>query len=108
MNPNQGVPAVPKQTKVPVGGHDLTPAQAAVLGILAQYGPLADHALVPLAQHQLHVHQSSSGIRSRRAELTALGLVESVTTIRTGSGRSAGVYAANLSLPAQAALALAA
>lgn len=88
---------MPKQTKVPVAGHDLTPAQAAVLGILVQYGPLADHALVPLAQHQLSVHQSSSGIRSRRAELTGLGLVESVTTIRTGSGRSAGVYAVALS-----------
>lgn len=75
-----------------VKGKTLTDNQAAVYGVLEQYGPLADHALVPLAQHQLQVHQSSSGIRSRRAELVDLTLVAAVATTKTGSGRSAAVY----------------
>lgn len=72
----------------------LTKSQEDVLSVLQQYGPVADHALVPLAQHQLQVHQSSSGIRSRRAELVRKGYVKSVTTTKTGSGRRAAVYEA--------------
>lgn len=77
-----------------INGVKLTKSQADVLSVLRSYGPLADHALVPLAQHQLSVHQSSSGIRSRRAELVKAGLVTEVTKIKTGSGRQAVVYAA--------------
>ena len=75
-----------------VKGQKLTPSQAAVYDVLKQFGPIADHALVPLAQHQMQVHQSLSGFRSRRAELTKMGIVHRVTTSKTGSGRTAGVY----------------
>lgn len=70
----------------------LTPGQTEVLAVLKEYGPIADHALVPLAQHQMKVNQSSSGIRSRRAELQRRRLVAQVTTTKTRSGRTAGVY----------------
>jgi hypothetical protein len=72
----------------------LTDSQQSVLGVLKQYGALADHALVPLAQHQMGVHQSSSGIRSRRKELTDFGLVKPVGSTKTGSGRKAAIYEA--------------
>lgn len=72
----------------------LTSSQAAVLAVLKQYGAVADHALVPLAQHQMGVHQSSSGIRSRRAELTSFGLVRQTGTTKTASGRKAAIYEA--------------
>jgi hypothetical protein len=54
--------------------------------------PLSDQALVPLAQHMLKTNQSSSGIRSRRAELVDKGLLKQVDTTTTRSGRKAGVY----------------
>jgi hypothetical protein len=75
-----------------VKGITLTDRQAAVYNVLRQYGPIADHALVPLAQHQMQVHQSSSGIRTRRKELSDLTLVKSVATTKTGSGRKASVW----------------
>lgn len=75
-----------------VNGVTLTKGQAAVYKVMEEYGPIADHALVPLAQHMASVHQSSSGIRSRRAELTRKGLLMKVATTKTGTGRSAGVY----------------
>lgn len=70
----------------------LTRGQQAVLDVLKLYGPLPDHALVPLAQHVTQVHQTSSSIRSRRAELTARGLVRKSDTVRMPSGRSAGIF----------------
>jgi hypothetical protein len=73
-------------------GVTLTDSQAAIFDVLEAYGPIADHALVPLAQHQVAVHQSSSGIRTRRRELQIRGLVVRVATTKTGSGRSAAVY----------------
>lgn len=76
-----------------VKGVKLTNRQSAVYEVLRQYGPIADHALVPLAQHQMQVHQSSSGIRSRRKELSDLRLVKKVDTTKTGSGRKAAVWA---------------
>lgn len=72
----------------------LSEAQGEVLAILKQYGPLPDHALVPLAQHAAPTHMSSSGIRTRRSELAALGYVEKIDYIVTTSGRLAGVWAA--------------
>lgn len=75
-----------------VKGITLDTNQAAVYEVLRQYGPIADHALVPLAQHQMQVHQSSSGIRTRRHELSALGLVAQVGTTKTGSKRTAVVW----------------
>lgn len=72
----------------------LTPGQTEVLAVLKEYGPIADHALVPLAQHQMKVNMSSSGIRSRRAELERKNLVAQVSTTKTRSGRTAGVFEA--------------
>ena len=53
----------------------MTAGQKEVLDVLRMYGPLSDHALVPLAQHVTRTRQSSSSIRSRRAELVRLGRV---------------------------------
>ena len=78
-----------------INGVKVTPSQAAVYDVLATYGPLPDHALVPLAQHVEQTHQSSSGIRTRRRELLSKGLVvDSGRTVRTGSNRKAAVYEA--------------
>jgi hypothetical protein len=71
-------------------GKQVTLGQADVYDVLAQYGPLPDHALVPLAQHVVHAHQSSSGIRTRRRELQEIGLVRPTgQLIPTSSGRMA-------------------
>lgn len=75
-------------------GVSLTDNQAVVFDVLKQHGPLPDHALVPIAQHVEKVHQTSSGIRTRRAELVAAGLVaESPVKITMPSGRKARVWA---------------
>lgn len=71
----------------------MTPNQQAVYDALEQFGPVPDHALVPLVQHVAQVHQSSSGIRSRRAELAAREIVAQVDTIKMPSGRYAAVWA---------------
>ena len=73
-------------------GIALTAGQKAVYDVLKQFGPVADHALVPLAQHQMQLHQSSSGIRTRRKELVSKGLVKAVGSTRTGTGRKADVF----------------
>jgi hypothetical protein len=79
-----------------INGIHVTNAQKDVYAVLRQFPHgLADQALVPLAQHQLSVHQSSSGIRTRRLELQRKGLVKDTgQTIRTGKGRSAVVFKA--------------
>lgn len=82
---------MPKSKQVPV----LTPGQSAVYQVLKQYGPLPDHALVPLAQHVVGTHQSSSGIRTRRAELTDKGMVVFTGELATtASGRKATIWKA--------------
>lgn len=77
-----------------IRGISVTDSQAAVYDVLKKRGPLPDHALVPLAQHVMQVHQSSSGIRTRRSELQDAGLVRLVGEERTASGRRAGVFKA--------------
>ena len=73
----------------------LTPAQAEVYSVLRQFGELPDHALVPLAQHVIGAHQSSSGIRSRRCELARKSLVvDTGDRVVTASGRKAVVWKA--------------
>lgn len=72
----------------------MTTAQSAVLNAVKEYGPITDAALVPLMQHLSQVSMSSSGIRSRRAELADQGLVESTGTIRMPSGRLANLWTA--------------
>lgn len=78
-----------------IHGHTVTKAQGDVYHVLNAFGKsrgIPDHALVPLAQHALDVHQSSSGIRTRRKELFDLGLVEFNGFTTTGAGRRAAVY----------------
>ena len=77
-----------------INGITVTPSQEAVYGVLKAYGPMPDHALVPLAQHALNVHQSSSGIRTRRRELERKSLVTEAGQCVTGSGRRAAVFEA--------------
>jgi hypothetical protein len=78
-----------------IKGVEVTERQAEVYRVMRSVRrPVADHALVPLAQHMSSVHQSSSGIRSRRAELTQKGLVIPTGSTTTGSGRKAVVYRA--------------
>jgi hypothetical protein len=73
----------------------MTTSQEAVLAVLEKYGPLPDHALVPLCQHVSSLRLSSSGIRSRRAELADLGKVQATgETIKMPSGRFAHVWEA--------------
>lgn len=71
----------------------MTTNQQHVFDALSQYGPLPDHALVPLIQHVVQAHQSSSGVRSRRAELTARGRVAAVGSVKMPSGRHAAIWA---------------
>ncbi len=71
----------------------LTANQSAIYKVIKQYGPLPDHALVPLAQHAAG-YQSSSGIRTRRNELVAKGLVVPSSTVKMPSGRHATIYSA--------------
>lgn len=66
--------------------------QQQVLDVLNHYGPVPDTALVPLAQHFAKVHQSSSGIRTRRCELVREGYVVQVDSITLPSGRTAAVW----------------
>lgn len=68
----------------------MTAGQQEVLDVLGTYGPLPDHALVPLAQHVTKSHQSSSSIRSRRAELVRMGRIRDAgNDIVMPSGRRA-------------------
>lgn len=77
-----------------IKGINVTPSQKDVYDVLKSYGPMPDHALVPLAQHALNVHQTSSGIRTRRVELRRKGLVAVAGSTKTGSGRTATLYKA--------------
>lgn len=72
---------------------NLTDSQAAVYDALRDNGPLPDHALVPIVQHVHGKHISSSGIRTRRAELVKAGLVTATgDEVVMPSGRAAKVY----------------
>ena len=62
----------------------MTAAQQEVLEVLRTTGPAPDVVLVPVVQHLGRLHQSSSGIRTRRAELAnqAKVLPAGVVTIK--------------------------
>lgn len=78
-----------------IKGHKLSPSQEGVYRILADHGPLADHVLVPVAQHVLPTHPASSGVRTRRKELERMGLVEDTgEAVETASGRAAAIFKA--------------
>ena len=71
----------------------MTESQKQVYDLIDIYGPINDQALVPLAQHLGQISQSSSGLRSRRAELVRKGHVVAVDIIKLPSGRSAALWA---------------
>lgn len=75
-----------------IKGITVSKGQADVYDVLRRYGPLPDHALVPLAQHVTQVHQSSSSIRTRRHELAVVGLVRPHGMIRTSANRPAQIW----------------
>lgn len=77
-----------------IKGVGVTPSQIEVYNVLKNFPRgLPDQALVPVAQHASGARLSSSGIRTRRKELTDLRLVKPTTRkVRTGSGRMAQVY----------------
>lgn len=71
----------------------LTPNQIVVLTSLRDFGK-ADDVTLSVYVHQLGaIDMSSSGVRTRRSELTRKGFVEVVGTRKMRSGRSAAVYA---------------
>ena len=72
----------------------MTSGQSAVLDVIEKYGPISDAALVPLVQHVASVRMSSSGIRTRRNELVAQGLVQQEGEIKMPSGRMAALWSA--------------
>ena len=72
----------------------MTAAQQAVLDAIKTFGPINDAALVPLVQHVSQVHMSSSGIRSRRAELVDAGNVREHSKVVMPSGRKASLWVA--------------
>lgn len=82
--------------KVQLHGVELTPQQEAIYRLIERFGDrgVTDHALVPIATHEMKRVYSESGIRSRRSELQKLGLVRSVGTVQTRSGRHASRWTA--------------
>lgn len=71
----------------------MTSNQKEVLRTLEVWGPMPDVALVPIAQHVMRSRQSSSGIRSRRAELARSGKITQIDEMELPSGRKAAVWA---------------
>lgn len=72
----------------------LTPGQVAVLRAFYEFGDMTDVALATYVHHVSEVNMSSSGIRTRRAELcrTDPPLLRKVDHRITKSGREAGVH----------------
>lgn len=67
--------------------------QETVLRSLRSFGRASDEALAIYVHHMANSDMSSSGVRSRRAELTRLGYVGVVGAVGTKSGRTALVHA---------------
>jgi len=70
----------------------LTPGQEAVLRTFADYGELDDVGLAYFVHHKSNFDMSSSGARSRRAELVRAGLLGVSGVTRAKSGRSAAIH----------------
>jgi hypothetical protein len=73
----------------------LTDGQRNVLRAFYEFGPMDDTALTVYVHHVADKAMSSSGIRTRRAELTrtAPPLLQAVDTKRLKSGRRAAIHA---------------
>lgn len=71
----------------------LSRGQQTVLRALKDFGRADDTALAVYVHHVADADMSSSGVRSRRAELAWKGFVTVVGVKRTKSGRSAAIHA---------------
>jgi aryl-alcohol dehydrogenase-like predicted oxidoreductase len=71
----------------------LTTNQRVVLQALKDYGSADDVTLAVYVHQMGESDMSSSGVRSRRAELVRKGLVEVVGVRKMRSGKSAAVHA---------------
>lgn len=71
---------------------NLTTGQKAVLRAFHEFGDMTDVALATYVHHVSQENMSSSGIRSRRAELVRKGLVDVTGTKKMKSGRYAAVH----------------
>ena len=70
----------------------LRASQDAVLAFLRRQGPMIDTVLVDTYNGE--VHQSPSGLRTRRSELVTRGLVQDTgVRVRLATGRNAIVWA---------------
>lgn len=73
---------------------DLNGKQTAVLTVIRQQGPMTDQEIAAAYRRTGGPKQSASGLRTRRAELVAAGLViDSGARSATDSGRLAVVWA---------------
>lgn len=70
----------------------LTNGQMAVLRAFNEFGSMTDLALSVYVHHVAEESMSSSGIRTRRSELSRRGLLEDVGTRKLKSGRKAIVH----------------
>lgn len=70
----RGDPATSRDAAASLSADRLRASQQEVLAILREYGPLTDTGIA-VAAHAERVAQSPSGLRTRRAELVALGKV---------------------------------
>lgn len=74
----------------------LTAGQVAVLRAFSDFGPMDDTALTVYVHHVADVAMSSSGIRSRRAELVRKGLLTASDIKLLKSGRTASIHSITL------------
>jgi len=70
----------------------LTKGQRAVLRAFSDFGAMDDTALTVYVHHIADQAMSSSGIRTRRAELGRKGLIEVVGVKTLKSGRNAAIH----------------
>lgn len=71
---------------------DLTNGQTEVLKAFKALGSIDDGALAAYVHHMGAVSMSSSGVRSRRAELVRKGAIQVTGTHRLRSNRSAAIH----------------
>lgn len=91
----RGDPSTSRRAARSVTG--LSESRAAVLDLLTLSGPLTDAQIateyrIERSRGTAYPLQSSSGLRTRRAELCDLGLVEKVREQKLASGRAAAVW----------------
>lgn len=76
---------------------DLTTGQLEVLKAFDTLGKVDDGALAAYVHHMSRASMSSSGVRSRRAELVRKGALKITGTHRLKSGRRAAIHGLSIS-----------